>query len=129
MANQIEFARGDGAYHKFSIPAANWTAGGKLFFTAKPIFDDDNTDAAATISNSWADTSVTDVTINGIAYKQYNCYFPPSATNGIASNGADSATYFGEFEYVPTTNIPVTFPANNVKLECIVYFDITRKIA
>ena len=127
MSNKIEFTRGDAAYHTFSIPADAWTAGGTLFFAAKPIIDDDNTDAASLINGDWDDADVTNTTIDGVAYKEYNCYFPPAATSGILSNGADEAEYLGEFQYVPITGIPVTFPANNKKLEAVVYFDVKRK--
>lgn len=128
MASKIEFTRGDGANHTFSIPAVSWTPGGVLFFAAKPVVDDDSTDAAAVIQGNWDDTKVTDVLIKGVAYKQYACYFPPAATNGIASDGATSADYLGEFQYVPTTGIPVTFPATDAKLDVILYFDIKRKV-
>lgn len=128
MANQIEFTRGDGANHSFSIPAANWTAGGRLFFAAKPVIDDDNTDANSLVNGDWSDSVVTDVTIDGVAYKKYTCYFPPSATNSILSDGAASADYLGEFQFVPLSGDPVTFPATDVKLDCVVYFDVKRKI-
>lgn len=128
MANIIEFSRGDAAYHKFSIPADAWSAGGKLFFAAKPVIDDDNTDANSAINGEWEDSTVTDVTINGVAYKQYACTFPPSATNSILSNGAGSADYLGEFQFVPTDGVPITFPANDQKLDAVVYFDVKRKI-
>ncbi len=126
---KIEFTRGDSANHKFSIPAANWTAGGTLFFAAKPAVDDDATDASALIQAQWTDAVVSNVTLKGIAYKQYACYFAPSATNSIVSNGAGSANYLGEFQYVPAGGDPVTFPANDVKLDCVVYLDVKRKIA
>lgn len=129
MANIIEFTRGDGVHHSFSIPADAWTAGGKLFFAAKPAIDDDNTDAAAPIKESWDDSAVSDVTINGVAYKKYDCYFPPSATNGVASSGASSADYLGEFQYVPASSDPVTFPAGEDKLDCKLYFDVVREVA
>lgn len=122
----IEFVRGDGANHTFSMPAANWSAGGKLFFAAKPVIDDDNTDAAAVIQGNWDDTDVSDVTINGVAYKQYACTFPPSATSGILSGGADQLDYLAEFQFVPSDGIPVTFPAAPPKLDCAVYFDVKR---
>lgn len=127
MASKIEFTRGDGVTHTFSIPAENWSAGGELFFAAKPAIDDDNTDAAALINMSWDDTAVTDVTIGGVAYKRYDCYFPPSATNSILSDGAGSTDYLGEFQYVPIDGVPVTFPPTDDKLECVVYFDVKRK--
>lgn len=129
MANQILFTRGDAAYHTFAMQASGWSAGGKLFFAAKPAIDDDNTDANALIQGEWDDTSgaVTDVTIGGVAYKKYTCTFPPAATDSIQSGGADEAQYLGEFQYVPTSGVPVTFPADNNKLECILYFDVKRK--
>lgn len=127
MANQIEFTRGDAITHTFSIPADAWSSGGKLRFMAKPAIDDDNTDAAAVISQEWTDSAVTDVTINGVAYKQYSCYFPPSATNSIVSNGAASSSYLGEFQWVSAAGIPTTFPANDPKLDVVVYFDVIRE--
>ena len=126
--SQIQFTRGDGANHTFSIPTSGWTAGGKLFFAAKPVIDDDSTDVSAVLQGQWDDTATSNVVINGVAYKQYACTFPPSATNSILSNGAASADYLGEFQYVPTTGIPVTFPATDQKLDVIVYFDIKRKV-
>ena len=123
----IAFSRGDAAYHTFAIPTANWTSGGKLFFAAKPLIDDDNTDANAVIQGSWTDTAVSDVVINGENYKQYACTFPPSATSSILSSGAGQTDYIGEFQFVPTSGVPVTFPATDQKLEVIVYFDIKRE--
>lgn len=127
MANKIEFSRGDGANHTFSMPASSWSSGGKLFFAAKPAIDDDTADAASVISGVFDDSVVTDVTIDGIAMKQYACHFPASATNSIVSNGAGSAEYLGEFQYVPSSGDPITIPANDEKLDCIVYFDVKRK--
>jgi hypothetical protein len=126
MANTIEFTRGDGVHHKFRIPTANWSAGGKLFFAAKQSIDDDLTDAAASINKSWDDTAVSNVTIGGVAYKEYDCYFPPSATNSIVSNGASRLDLLGEFQWVPAAGDPVTFPADDNKLDCVVYMDVKR---
>lgn len=127
MADNIEFTRGDGAHHTFSIPTSNWTAGGKLFFMAKPAIDDDLTDASAVIKKSWTDTAVSDVVIGGVAYKQYACTFTAADTNSILSNGAGSQAYLGEFQYVPAGGDPMTFPATDDKLNCVVYFDIDRE--
>lgn len=128
MANKIEFSRGDGVTHYFSIPTDNWSAGGKLFFAAKPIIDDDVLDLNAVINKDWTDGSATDTVIDGVPYKRYECYFPPSATSSILSNGASSADYLGEFQFVPAAGDPVTFPPDDKKLECIVYFDVKRKV-
>jgi hypothetical protein len=127
MANIIEFTRGDAANHSFSIPTSSWSSGGKLFFAAKPVVDDDGTDANSQINGSWDDTAVTDVVVNNIAYKKYACHFPPSATNSILSNGAGSVDYLGEFQYVPVNGDTVTFPATDQKLDVLLYFDIKRK--
>lgn len=123
----MDFTRGDGANHTFSIPTANWWAGGHLFFAAKPVIDDDNTDANAAIEGDWGDSSVSDTVVNGVAYKQYACHFPGSATNSILSGGADSADYLGEFQFVPSGGDPITFPAGDPKITVTLYFDIKRK--
>ena len=129
MANKIEFTRGDAAYHTLSIPASSWTAGGKLFFAAKPTIDDDATDANALIQCNWNDSAVTDVIMGGIAMKQYACTFPPSATSSILSHGAPSAEYLGEFQLVSSSGVPTTFPATDQKLDVVLYFDIKRGTA
>lgn len=126
-ATQIEFTRGDGVHHQFNMPKDAWSSGGTLRFMAKPAIDDDNTDAAAVITQEWNDSAVSDVTINGVAYKQYDCYFPGSATNGIASDGAASTQYLGEFQWTDSTGNSVTFPANDPKLNVVVYFDVIRE--
>lgn len=123
----IVFTRGDQITHTFSIPTSAWSAGGTLFFAAKPAIDDDNTDGNAIIEAQWGDGSVTDVTINGVAYKKYACLFTPAMTNSILSNGAQSADYLGEFQWVSAGGIPTTFPADDPKLNCIVYFDVIRE--
>lgn len=124
---KIEFTRGDEIHHSFSIPASNWSPGGKLFFAAKLAIDDDTTDAAALIDQHWDDASVSDVVINGIAYKKYDCLFTAEATSNIESDGASSVELLGEFQYVTSSGVPTTFPAKDEKLECIVYFDVKRK--
>lgn len=124
----MEFVRGDQNVHTFSIAAANWTPGGRLFFAAKQAIDDDNTDALALIQGDWDDSAVTDVTINNIAFKKYTCTFPPSATNGIPSGGASSLDLLGEFQLVDSTGIPVTFPPDDDKIPVVVYFDVKRKV-
>lgn len=125
---EMKFPRGDGVYHAFLIPADAWTPLGRLFFAAKQVIDDDNTDAAALIQASWDDTAVTDVVRNGVAYKRYNCYFPPSATNSIESNGADTMELKGEYQFVPAGGDPITFPASEDKIPVVVAFDVKRKV-
>jgi hypothetical protein len=94
---------------------------------AKPAIDDDSTDGTAVINQQWDDSAVSDVVVNGIACKQYACYFPPSATNSIVSNGADSADYKGEFQWVSAAGVPMTFPPTSPKLDVVVYFDVIRE--
>jgi hypothetical protein len=94
---------------------------------AKPAIDDDNTDAQAVITEQWDDSAVSDVVVNGVACKQYACYFPPSATSAIISNGADSADYKGEFQWTNASGIPLTFPPKAPKLDVLVSFDIIRE--
>lgn len=124
---RIEFVRGDGNHHTFSLPASSWSAGGRLYFAAKPVIDDDVTDAASVISGDWGDEVVTDVTINGEAYKQYACYFPPSATSSAPSDGAGAIDYLGEFQWIPLGGDPITFPPTDAKLDAVLYFDVKRK--
>lgn len=124
----MEFARGDGLHHEFYYPADAWVAGGRLFFAAKPAIDDDNADALAVINANWDDTALKpNETIDGVVYKVYDCYFPPSATNSILSNGAESAEYLGEYQFVPSGGDPQTFPPNDPKIPVVVYFDVKRK--
>ena len=133
----MDFTRGDAAYHYFAIPATSWVAGGKLFFAAKPVIDDDNTDANALIQCNWTDSSVSDIAVGEllgdgvtpatVPMKQYACTFPPSATNSIISNGAESADYLGEFQYVPPSGVPVTYPATSPKIDAKLWFDIKRE--
>jgi hypothetical protein len=127
----MEFTRGDGAANTkgFSMPASSWSPGGRLYFAAKPAPDDDLTDTAALIKNSWGDEAVTDTVRNGIAYKHYACTFPPATTSGIVSNGADSIELLGEFEWVSAAGDPVTEPGKTPKLDVVVYMDIVRKVA
>lgn len=124
----MEFSRGDGTTKGFSMPASKWSAGGRLFFAAKTLIDDDTTDAAALIQGNWGDEVVTDTTHNGVAYKRYACYFPPSATNTIPSNGAATLELLGEFQWVPSGGgDPITAPAKDDKIEVVVYMDVKRK--
>lgn len=126
--DQMIFPRGDGVHHEFYYPADAWTAGGRLFFAAKPAIDDDTTDAAAVINQSWDDAALKpDETLDGILYKVYDCYFPPSATSSIVSDGAESAEYLGEYQFVPSGGDPQTFPPTDPKIPAVVIFDVKRK--
>ena len=128
MANVMQFVRGDGVTHTFAMPTSGWTSGGTLFFAAKPAIDDDATDAAAVIKKSWNDGSVSDTVINGVPYKLYTCTFAPADTANIPSNGAQSASYLGEFQWVNAGGVPVTFPPTDPKIDVVVYFDVIVEI-
>ena len=122
MADRIEFKRGDGVTHFFSIPTANWSAGGKLFFTAKPAADDDLTDAAAIINAPFTDANMVNDGVN----VKYTCYFPPAATNSITMGTMTKIDYKAEFQFVSAAGVPSTFPGNDKYLDAVVYADIRR---
>lgn len=122
----MEFVRGDPVTKGYWIPTASWTPGGRLFFAAKQLIDDDNTDAAAVIKGNWDDSVITDQVRGGVAYKRYACSFPAAATNSIVSNGAETLELLGEFQWVPSGGGPVTSPPKT-KIPVIVYMDVNRK--
>jgi hypothetical protein len=136
MADLIEFTRGSPADHEFFIEADSWSAGGKLFFAAKPQIDDDTGDLASLINAYWDDTAVTTVVgtgadglENGVTYKRYACHFAGLATASVPSNGALSQELLGEFQWVPASGIdPLTFPPDDEKLQAVIYFDVKRKL-
>lgn len=127
MAAKMEFKRGDGATATLRMPATSWSPGGKLFFTAKQAVDDDLTDSSAKIDVTFGDDVVTDEVYKGVAVKKYTCYFPAAATNSINTEGADFVTLVGEFQYVPVTGDPITFPGRKDRIQVIVYADVRRK--
>ena len=131
MASKItmEFKKGDGITHYFSIPTTSWSAGGALFFAAKPAVDNDATDAAAVIDKSFDDTVIVDSAheeyVEG--YETYELYFEPGDITGVNfTSGEKRKKYLGEFQYVPDTGVPSTFPADDQFIEVIVYGDIKR---
>lgn len=123
----MQFMRGDGADHTFAIPTSAWTSGGRLFFAAKPAIDDDVNDAAAVIAGNWGDDVTQDITVGGVAYKQYSCHFPAVAT-GVVSEGASDLELVGEFQFVPSGGEPVTFPGpGQERIPVNLSFDVKRK--
>jgi hypothetical protein len=124
----MQFMRGDGADHTFAIPTSSWTAGGRLFFAAKQTIDDDTTDAAAIIAGSWGDEAVSDITVSGVAYKQYACHFSDVADD-VESNGATDLELLGEFQFVPLGGAdPTTFPGpGQDRIPVSLSFDVKRK--
>lgn len=130
----LVFPRGDGVTHYFYLPTDVWSAGSVLYFAAKPVVDDDLTDANAVINYNWNDSTggITDVVraIEGVptACKRYTCHFPPSATININSNGAESLDYLGEFQWIASGAEPITMPPIDPKIPVTVVFDIKRGI-
>jgi hypothetical protein len=123
---KVEFKKGDGATHYAYIPAASWSAGGKLFFAAKPVPDDDNADTAAVINTTFTDSVVSDETVDDVAYKKYTMSFVGSDANGIAMGGKKKKKFLGEFQFVPSSGQPTTWPGDDQFLDVIVYADIKR---
>jgi len=122
MASKIEFKRGDTITHTFTMPTSSWSAGGKLFFTAKPAVDDDLTDAAAVINKTYTDTDM----VNDGTNVTYTCLFNPADTNSITMAGVDKIDYKAEFQWVSSGGTVSTFPGNNKYLDAVVYADLRR---
>lgn len=126
----MEFKKGDAAVHYFKIPAANWSAGGTLWFAAKTKPDADLTDAAAVINKSFTDSVVTNETIDDVSYKVYTLAFNAEDTSAVSfSDGSTKKRYLGEFQFVPLNGDPISFPADNHYINVIVYADIKRAVA
>lgn len=125
MASKMFFKRGDDVTHYFIIPASSWSAGGTLFFTAKPDVDDDVNDTKAVINRSFSDA----VAVNDGVDVTYTCTFPASDTTTITaeSEGDTEREFVGEFQYVSNTGKVTTFPGTNDFIQVIVYFDIRRR--
>jgi hypothetical protein len=125
----IEFKKGDANTHYFQIPVDSWTPGGLLFFTAKPQPDDDATDAAAVIDKQFDDTAVV-----GPSHEMYETawvtyqldFLPGDITNVSFADGSKNKKYEGEFQYVPDTGLPQSFPGDDEFIETIIYADIRR---
>jgi len=125
----MEFKKGDGLTHYFAVEAASWTPGGTLFFAAKQEVDNDATDAAAVINKSF-----TDANIVASDHEEYDADFvtyelafvPGDITNVSFTDGEKKQKFLGEFQFVPTTGLPESFPADDEYIEVIIYADIKR---
>lgn len=121
---KMELKKGDGATHYIKIPVSAWAAGGTLFFAAKSQPDDDATDAAAAIKKQFDDSVVTVDT----TWATYTLAFDGTDTANISfSDGSSSKTYSGEFEWVPASGQPISYPGNDDYIQVIVYADINRR--
>lgn len=128
---KIEFKKGDGVTHYFSMPVDSWSAGGSLFFCAKTIPDNDVTDAAAVMDVEFDDTAIVDSSHPEYEadYVTYELDFDPADTDLITfTDGSKKKKYLGEFEFVPASGDPFSVPGNDKFLETIVYADIKRGV-
>jgi len=131
MDVKMEFKRGDGLTHYFQIPLDSWTAGGTLWFAAKAEIDNDNTDAQAVINKSF-----TDAKIVGSSHEMYDpafvtyelAFVPGDITNVSFLNGETEKEYLGEFQYIPTTLLPETFPSGDDYINVVIYADVKRGV-
>ena len=122
----MEFKKGTTTVHYFKMIASSWSSGGTLWFTAKPSPDNDSGDARAIIRKSFTDGSVTDETINGVAYKTYSMTFLTGDVDVEFSSGESVKTYIGEFEFISSGAEVITFPEDNSYIDVILYADIKR---
>ncbi len=123
MAKKVimEFKRGNGVSHSLRIPIGSYVAGSTLWFTAKPIVDNDNTDGAAVINKSFTDSNVT----LSALYATYDLEFVPGDISTILyQDGESRIDYVGEFTYDTPGLSPVTFPADDTFIVARIYADI-----
>lgn len=125
----LELKRGDGATRQFKLPISLYHVGAILGFAAKPIPDNDVTDAAAVISREFTDADVDIVTDPN--YAIYTMVFDPADTASITFDTSQNETrkiYVGEFQYKTLTGNPVSFPGNDDYIEVIVYADVRMEV-
>ncbi len=126
MSSVMNIKKGDyvtGNY--FKLPIDNYTPGGTLFFAAKPMPDNDATDAAAVIDKSFDDSSVTiDAT-----YATWDLIFEPDDVVGVSfASGEKVKKYLGEFQFVDSGGHPSSFPAGDDYIQVNIYADIKRGV-
>lgn len=128
----VEFKKGDNQTHYFKIPKTAWTPGGTLFFTAKPMVDNDPTDAAAVI-----DKTFTDADILESSHEEYDpnyvtyvlAYNASDIVNVTFKDGEKRKKYIGEFQFVDSEGRVTTYPRRANFLEVIIYADVKRGVA
>ena len=124
----IEFKKGDANTHYFQMPVDSWTPGGSLWFAAKTKPDDDPTDALAVIDKSFDDTAIVGLSheMYDEQFVTYECEFlPADIVNVSFADGSKKRTYMAEFQYVPVTGLPESFPGDEF-IDAIIYADIKR---
>jgi hypothetical protein len=118
MAQNITWTMKRGEYktRKVWVKAADYTAGGKLFFTAKPDIDSDPTDSKAIIDIKMTDDNI--VETNTAGDKAFLLVIDNAATKDLQIT--ESTEYYAEFQYVNDIGQPITYPDDNsFKLEII----------
>lgn len=123
----MEFKRGTGVTHYLSIPLSAYTVGSNLFFTAKPLIDNDVTDNAAVINKEFNDSNIVGPTDpNYVAgYATYQLTFDPIDIMGISfPAGITVLDYLGEFKFEAPAADPVTFPADNDYIDVKIYGNV-----
>lgn len=116
----MKFKRGDTARHYFKLPIASYATGGTLFFAAKSIPDNDNTDSLAVIDKSFTDSVVTTNATHAI----WTMDFDPADITATFTDGSSSKEYKGEFQYVDGDGNPTSFPSDDDYINVIIYADI-----
>lgn len=123
----MAFKRGDNTTHTFSVPIDVYEVGSSLFFGAKEVPDDDNTDALGVIKKTFTDSHV-DISDGENAV--WSLSFIPSDTSSISfADGSNSKTFKGEFQLVRPTKGVVSYPGNDEYIDVYVYADINRRVA
>lgn len=131
----MDFKKGDAQTHYFQMPAESWTAGGLLWFAAKPAVDNDATDAATVINKSFNDSKIVnpgdqddDQYLAG--YVTYRLAFLPADIINVSfEDGESKKNYLGEFQFVSGTGVPESYPADDTFIDVIIYADIKRGVA
>lgn len=122
----MPFKYGDRVVHYFKMPIADYSAGGKLWFAAKPSPDNDTTDGAAVIDKSFTDSVVT----TDATWATWTLEFLPADLQNISfASGEDELDYEGEFQFVDASGHPKSYPDDNNYIEVKVYADIKRATA
>jgi len=122
----LQLVRGSGATRTVSLPISLYVVGSTLRFTAKPVPDNDPTDAAAVINKTFTDADV-DIVSNPL-YAIYTMTFIPSDTSGISfdtTSGVTQNVYVGQIKYTPLGGEPIYFPGPDSSGRPITYIKVT----
>lgn len=121
MAGMIELKRGDSRIITLSIPKLLHTQTARVYFMAKPEFDDDKTDARAVIAKE-LESSAAVVSGESVVYRMD---IKPADTNSIVFNGEPYLDYVGELE-VRDGDAVHSFPSGKKGLKVRIYPDVRR---